>query len=85
MKFEPDDLDCAMGELLTVFEQAMWEGRWPHELNPTLFHAAWTVINAQPFEVSRKCYLHLMAKTRYSVVNGRVIWILKWYAHARVA
>jgi hypothetical protein len=60
MKFEADDLDWAMGELAHLFMQANRTGIYPHELNPALFHSAWSVLCAQPFEVAWKCRETLM-------------------------
>lgn len=62
MRFELDDLDWAMGELLTLFSRANRRGVMPHELNPALFHEAWTCLNAQPFHVSLWWHRILMFK-----------------------
>lgn len=55
MSFDPDDLDWAMGELLHLFAHANRVGFYPHELNPGVFHSAWSVLNAQHFEVRLRC------------------------------
>lgn len=62
MNFERDDFDWAYGELLELFERANREGVYPHELRPELFHSAWRVLNAQPFEVRTACFRALTAK-----------------------
>ncbi len=61
MDFEADDLDWAMGELLHLFAHANRVGYYPHELKPALFYAAWSVLNAQPFEVAQRCHAILMS------------------------
>jgi hypothetical protein len=61
MRYESDDLDWAMGDLLDLFTRADWRRVWPHGLDPVTFHAAWTVLNAQPFEVRASCRERLMA------------------------
>jgi len=43
VKFEPQELDWAMGELLHLFSQANRLGVYPHELRPDIFHPAWSV------------------------------------------
>jgi hypothetical protein len=55
MMFEADDLDWAMGELAHLFSHANRVGILPHELNPDLFHGAWSVLNCQPFVVAEYC------------------------------
>lgn len=60
MQFDADDLDWAFGELLHLFSIACRTYRLPHEIDPALFHAAWSVLNAQPFEVRDKCHKRLM-------------------------
>ena len=61
MQFDADDFDWAYGELLHLFGQARHRCCLPHELNPALFHAAWSLLNAQPFEVRDRCQKTLMA------------------------
>jgi len=61
MRFEVDDLDWAMGELLQLFSAANRAGVYPHELRPDIFRPAWSVLNAQPFEVAQRCQRVLMA------------------------
>ncbi len=56
MRFRRDDLDWAMGELLALFVRANEAGIYPHLLDPDLFHEAWCVLNAQPFEVAKPMY-----------------------------
>lgn len=60
MQMDSDDFDWAFGELLHLFSIAGRTFRFPHEIDPELFHAAWTVLNAQPFEVRDKCQKQLM-------------------------
>ncbi len=83
MRYEPDDLDWAMGDLLDLFARADWRRIWPHELDPLTFHAAWAVINAQPFEVRWACRERLMAllpnRQRY---RASVAQFRRAYAHA---
>lgn len=55
MKFELDDLDWAMGELMHLFSRANLVGILPHELDPELFYDAWTVLCHQKFEVAVQC------------------------------
>jgi hypothetical protein len=55
MRFEADDLDWAMGELANLFADANRLGILPHEINPSLFYEAWTVLCFQPIEVSTRC------------------------------
>jgi hypothetical protein len=70
MNFEPDDLDWAMGELLHLFARARQRGAFPHRLNPTLFHSAWTVLCMQPFPVRERCHFILMDGQRaFSLPN----------------
>jgi hypothetical protein len=54
MEFEPDDFDWAMGELLHLFARAARQGTAPHLLNKSMFHAGWSVLNAQPFEIAQQ-------------------------------
>jgi hypothetical protein len=49
-----------MGELLNLFALANRLGVYPHELRPEVFHSAWSVMCAQPFEVTQRCYRLLM-------------------------
>jgi hypothetical protein len=60
MNFEPADLDWVMGELLHLFARARQLGVFPHQLDPELFHAAWTVLSMQPFPVRERCHFILM-------------------------
>ena len=60
MHFEDDDLDWAMGELLHLFLQAGVRGVPPHKLRPDIFHPAWCVLNAQPFEIRQHAHRVLM-------------------------
>ena len=60
MPFETDDFDWAFGELLHLFSVAGRTWRMPHQIDPALFHAAWFVLNAQPFEVRDMCHARLM-------------------------
>ena len=60
MRFDADDFDWAFGELLHLFSIAGRTYRLPHEIDPALFHEAWSVLNAQPFEVRDKCQKRLM-------------------------
>jgi len=60
MLFDADDLDWAMGELLELFERAGRNGVYPHALDPALFHSAWSVLNAQPFETRDRCQKSVM-------------------------
>lgn len=60
MRFEADDFDWAFGELLHLFSVACRTFRMPDEIDPALFHEAWTLLNAQPFEVRNKCHKQLM-------------------------
>lgn len=53
--FEVNDLDWTMGELAHLFSQANRIGTLPHELNPNLFHSAWSVLNHQPPEIAEQC------------------------------
>ena len=62
MRFELDDIDWAMGELLELFSRANRRGVMPHEVDTLLFHEAWTCLNAQPFQLRRRCYRILMDK-----------------------
>ncbi len=55
MKFDADDLDWAMGELANLFAEANRSGVLPHQINPSLFYEAWTVLYFQPIEVSTHC------------------------------
>jgi len=61
MRFEADDLDWAMGELLVLFRRANWVGIYPHELGPELFYEAMSVVNAQPFRIRQRCLWDLLA------------------------
>ncbi len=60
MRFEADDLDWAYGELLHLFHLAGRCRSFPHLIDPALFHEAWAVLNAQPFEVRNHCQRRLM-------------------------
>lgn len=60
MQFEVDDFDWAFGELLHLFSVAARIYRLPHVIDPPLFHAAWSLLNAQPFAVRDKCHKRLM-------------------------
>jgi hypothetical protein len=60
MRSEADDFDWAFGELLHLFSVACRSYRMPHEIDPALFYEAWTLLNAQPFEVRDKCHKRLM-------------------------
>lgn len=60
MRIDADDLDWAFGELLHLFSLAGRTYRRPHEIDPVLFHEAWSVLNAQPFEVRDQCQKRLM-------------------------
>ncbi len=60
MRFDSDDLDWAYGELLHLFHRAGRCWTFPHLLDPGLFHEAWAVLNAQPFEVRSYCQRRLM-------------------------
>ena len=71
MDFEADDLDWAVGELLDLFAQAERVGIPPHELNPDVFHPAWSVLNAQPFEVRQRAHRIVMASVR------RPFWVVR--------
>jgi hypothetical protein len=73
MQFDAADFDWAYGELLHLFGQAHHRYCLPHELNPALFYAAWSVLNAQPFEVRDRCQKALMAVwVRPDVYRGRL-------------
>ncbi len=72
MKIDGEDLDWGLGELLHLFCLAGRIGRYPHELDPGLFHSAWTVLNAQPFDVRMTC--------RSIVLNA---WAEGWAARRR--
>jgi hypothetical protein len=54
-RFDPDDLDWAMGELMHLFAKASRLGQFPHYLDASLFYEAWGVLNAQPFHVRDRC------------------------------
>lgn len=74
LMFESDDFDWAFGELLELFERANRCGIYPQEVNPKIFHDAWTLLTWQPFPVQQRCYAVLMSKiTRplHSVVAPR--------------
>lgn len=72
MRFDADDFDWAYGELLHLFAQAHRRYCLPHKLNPALFYEAWSVLNAQPFEVRDRCQKVLMAIwDRPDVYRGR--------------
>ena len=60
MKFDADDFDWAYGELLHLFTMAGRTWRMPHEIDPNSFYSAWSVLNAQPFEVRDACQKGLM-------------------------
>lgn len=60
MKFEADDFDWAYGELLNLFARANRLCCKPHDLDPDLFYSAWSLLNAQPFEVRERCQKTLM-------------------------
>ena len=64
MPFDADDLDWAMGELLHLFLMTSRQWTFPHLIAPGLFHDAWRVLNAQPFEVRNHCHRQLMAVWR---------------------
>jgi hypothetical protein len=64
MEFEPDDFDWAMGELLHLFARANRLGVHPHHLDPGVFHPAWSVLNAQPFEIRQAAHQILMQQLR---------------------
>ena len=64
MRFRPDDLDWAMGELLALFDRAGDIGVYPHLLDPDLFHEAWWVLNRQPFQVAAPLHAMLMEHFR---------------------
>src|ERR1035438_5353016 len=52
MQFAVDDFDWAFGELVHLFSVACRTYRMPHEINPALFHEAWTLLNPQPDRTS---------------------------------
>ncbi len=58
---ESHDFECALGDLLALFTRALRNGVPPHQLDPIAFHQAWTVLNAQPFEVRRFWHQSLLA------------------------
>lgn len=60
MRFEADNLDWAMGELLNLFAKANVTGVFPHLLAPKLFYDAWTVLDSQPFEIRFQCRQKLL-------------------------
>lgn len=60
MRFESDDLDWAMGELLKLFSNAHRCIQFPHDIDPLLFYEAMAVVNAQPFEVRGQCLTRLL-------------------------
>lgn len=71
MRFDSDDLDWAMGELLHLFARARRRGAFPHLLDPDLFHTAWTVLCAQPYPVRERCHFILM--------NGERTFTFRYY------
>lgn len=82
MNFEPDDLDWAMGELLNLFDRASRLGVLPHELDPGIFHGAWSVLNAQPFEVRQNAHRMLLQHFRPVPSSVSRPKRAKRYAHA---
>jgi hypothetical protein len=82
MDFEPDDLDWAMGELLHLFDRASRLGILPHELDPAIFHPAWSVLNAQPFEVRQTAHRTLMQHFRAVPPSVSTLKRAKRYAYA---
>jgi hypothetical protein len=62
MRFDRDDWDWALGELLHLFKRANECGIYPHELDPDLFYEAWTILNMQNFEV-RKYWHDVLIKS----------------------
>lgn len=51
MRFEPDDLDWALGELLNLKSLAYRRYTTPFDLDPQLFQECMWVINSQPLDV----------------------------------
>lgn len=82
INFEHDDLDWVFGELLELFNRAVLYWRYPHEMDPNLFHEAWSILNAQPFKVRNDCYQALMAIWRNRTYVGRVVEKSKRYENA---
>jgi len=82
MGFEPDDFDWAMGELLQLFDRASRLGILPHELDPAVFHPAWSVLNAQPFEVRQTAHRMLLQRFRPAPRLVSTAKRAKRYAHA---
>ncbi len=80
MQFDPDDLDWAMGELAQLFTRANLHSIYPHELDPELFRAAWSVVTAQPWEVALKCRDSLMAMSSGKWQHARAVQPVKRYA-----
>jgi hypothetical protein len=64
MKFDQDDLDWALGELLALFSRSNVYDIYPHELEPVLFYGAWALLNEQPFEVRQRWHSILVGSLK---------------------
>lgn len=70
MKFEADDLDWALGELLHLTQQAKRCGMLVQHFNPELFAACMYCINAQPFAVRQHAFKIFMNLNPHKVFVG---------------
>lgn len=73
-KFEEDDVDWALGELLHMMWQARRVGYWPHDYNRLLFYRSMHVLGCQPLQVRLKCL---------GIVRGMVPDWMKWQGARR--
>ena len=74
--FEGDDFDWALGTLMDLIWQGKRAGTMAHSLDPELFHACMTVINAQPFPLRQFAHEMILRSEPQLFVSRRHV-----YAH----